>query len=105
RADLNRLVGAVAAVRDARLQLAVALLQEDDAAVGVHELEQRVEDLLQQAIDVALEADLARQLPRDPQALVVHAELLRIMRDLIERDEALGVRGDLRPDRARAVED
>ena len=81
-ADLNGRLGSVAALSGARLQRAVVLAEEDDAAVGVRELEEREEDLVEQPVEVALEADVARQLPGDAQALVVEPELLRVVRDL-----------------------
>ena len=83
---------------------AVVLAEEDDAAIGVDELEERQQDLVEQLVEVALEADVARELPREAQALVVDAELLRVVRDLVEREEALRLRRDLRADRARGVE-
>ena len=73
----------------ARRERAVVLPQEDDGAVRVHELEQRHQDLVEQLIEFALETDVARELPREAQALVVDAELLRIVRELIVREEAL----------------
>ena len=48
-------------------------------AVRVHELEERHQDLVEQLIEVALEADVARQLPREAEALVVDAQLLRVV--------------------------
>ena len=53
----------------------VSSLQEDDAAVGVHELEERRRIFSSSFVDVALEADVARELPREAEALVVGAEL------------------------------
>ena len=50
RADLDGRVGAVAPAGRARLERAVRLGQQDDAAVGVHELEEREEDLLEQLV-------------------------------------------------------
>ncbi len=62
------------------------------------------QDLVEQLVEIALEADVARELPRDAEALVVDAELLRIVRDCVEGEEALRLRGDLRADGARRVE-
>ena len=104
RADLDGRVAAVAPAGGARVQRAVVLAQQDDAAVGLRELEEGEQDLVEQAVEVALEADVARELPRDAEALVVEAELLRVVADRVERQEALGLRGDLRADGARGVE-
>src|SRR5208282_4713603 len=97
-------VAAVAAPRDAWLERTVSLFHEDDATVRFHELEEREEDLLEQPVEVALEANVSAELPRDAKPLVVDAKLLRVMSDLLIGEEAFRERGDLCADRARRVE-
>ena len=55
---------------------------------------------MEQFVEVALEADLARELPREAQALVVEAELRGVVVDLLEREKPLLKGGDLGADLA-----
>jgi hypothetical protein len=55
-------------------QLALVVDEEDDAVVGGEELEADREDLVQEALLVALEAHLTVELVGDPELLVVLAE-------------------------------
>ena len=99
------LVLAVAGPRDLRRGDAV-LHEQDDAAVGRDELERLHDDLLEQDLEVDLEADRAAELVREAQLLVVAAqdldvEDLLLGQELARRgrrldllaDERLGRRG------------
>src|SRR5690606_3870291 len=99
----NRRVRPVAAERGARHELPILPLEEDHAAIGADELENRDEDLVEQRRQVALERDFSRKLVREAEALVVLGELLRVSREVLVGEEATVRRGDLSPDRARAI--
>ena len=68
-------------------------------------LKSAIEDLVEQLVEIALEADVARELPREAQALVVDAQLLRDRATPGRTARSPSLRGDLRADRARGVED
>src|SRR6185437_5016517 len=101
--DADRRLRAVPPLGGARGQLALLVPQEDDAAVRADELEDARQDLLEQLVGVALGRDLARELVREAEALVVGAELVVVAGEPLEREEALVDRGDLRADGARLV--
>ena len=50
---------------------AIVLAHENDSAIGLGELEEGEQDLVEQAVEIAFEADVARELPGDSQPLVV----------------------------------
>src|SRR6185437_9363657 len=101
--DADRRLRAVPPLRGARGELALLVPEEDDAAVCADELEDARQDLLEQLVGVALRGDLARELVREAEALVVGAELVVVAGEPLEREEALVDRGDLRPDGARLI--
>ena len=68
----------------ARRELAVVVVEQHDAAVGGEQLEGAVEDLVEQRVDVELDADGARQLVADAQLLVVAPQAA------LRRDQRLG---------------
>jgi hypothetical protein len=104
RRDADRRVRAIAAVVGGRLERAVGLDHQDDAAVGRHEVKHRLQHLAHQLFEVVHQADGARQLVDHAQRLVVHAKLLRVALDLIVGQEAL-LRVHLGADAARRVVD
>jgi hypothetical protein len=103
RRDADGRLVAVAPLRGAGGELAVLVAEEDDPAVGADELEDADQDLLEQLVGVALGGDLARELVREAQALVVGAELGLVAGEPLEGEEALVDRGDLRADGARLI--
>ena len=93
----------IAPVGRARAQRPVVAHEQDDAAIGGDESEERTQDLGEELVEVVLGADVARELDDHPHLLVVVAELPGVLRDGVVGEEAAVRRADLGADRPRAV--